>query len=440
MEIFKSGQTIKTSSGVNIKILQYIGGGGQGEVYKVDVYDKVYALKWYYPSVSQNQKDTLRQLLEKDCPDESFVWPMEMVELENDNSSFGYVMEFMSNDYKSLVSLMRRDINLTYKNLIKACFNLVNAFHNLHSSGFCYKDISFNNIYINPSNGKLKIIDTDNIEPNNGGSAVVLGTPRFMAPEIVVGASKPNIQTDLHSLAVLLFYMLMWSHPLEGEKEARIRCLDNPAMRKLYGEEPVFIFDPNDSSNRPVRGIHDNAIIFWNIYPKFLKDAFTQNFTEGLKNPSKRIREPQWKDIIVRLYDSVLYCQDCGATNFYDEEKIKKSEPIICWKCKKKVILPPRLKLINHSKYNHPIMLNSDTQIFKHHLSNNEEIDLYNPVGEVSRHPSNPLIWGIKNLSDSVWNIKNQKNEYKEVPPGRSFTINTGIVVNFGEVEGEIRI
>jgi len=38
-------------------------------------------------------------------------------------------------------------------------------------------------------------------------------------------------------------------HPLEGKKEVAIHSFDLPAMTKLFGTEPVFIFDPVDRSN-----------------------------------------------------------------------------------------------------------------------------------------------------------------------------------------------
>jgi serine/threonine protein kinase len=44
----------------------------------------------------------------------------------------------------------------------------------------------------------------------------VLGTPRFMAPEVVRREAAPSDQTDRYSLAVLLFYLLMGGHPLDG--------------------------------------------------------------------------------------------------------------------------------------------------------------------------------------------------------------------------------
>ena len=92
--------------------------------------------------------------------------------------------------------------------------------------------------------------------------------------------ARPSTQTDLYSLAVLLFYILMIHHPLEGQQETQIACLDAPAMTRLYGEEALFIFDPHNPANRPLPGYHDNAITYWQIYPQFLRDLFIKAFTK----------------------------------------------------------------------------------------------------------------------------------------------------------------
>ena len=102
-----------------------------------------------------------------------------------------------------------------------------------------------------------------------------------MSPEVVRGDALPSTRTDLFSLAILLFYMLYVHHPLEGKRESEIKCFDLPAMTKLYGTDPVFIFDPKNRSNEPVPGYHDNAIAFWPIYPQFIRDRFTQVLPRG---------------------------------------------------------------------------------------------------------------------------------------------------------------
>lgn len=90
-------------------------------------------------------------------------------------------------------------------------------------------------MFFDPDTGDVLICDNDNVSANGIDNSSVYGTPRFMAPEIVMGQAKPSRNTDLYSLAVLLFYMFMMGHPLEGKLEAEIKCMDIHAMNKLYG-------------------------------------------------------------------------------------------------------------------------------------------------------------------------------------------------------------
>ena len=230
------------------------------------------------------QRASMELLIGKSAPSEHFLYPMEITAAAN-VPGFGYIMPLRPKRFKNIVDLMTRRIEQTFRALATAGFNLAHNYLLLHSQGLCYRDISFGNAFFDPDNGDVLIADNDNVSVDGAGVLGVLGTPRFMAPEIVRGEAFPSTQTDLFSLSVLIFYMLMVAHPLEGAKEAAIKAMDLPAMNKIYGKEPIFIFDPNDASNRPVPGIHDNALAFWRIYPQFLHDIFIRAFTIGIKDP-----------------------------------------------------------------------------------------------------------------------------------------------------------
>ena len=126
------------------------------------------------------------------------------------------------------------------------------------------------------------------------------------------------------------------NHPLEGKLEASIRCMDMTARVKLYGTDPVFIFDPNNKTNRPVKGIHDNATIYWPLYPEKLRQMFTRAFTVGLNEPSKRITEPEWMTLFSNMMSGMLQCS-CGAQLFYDEDLETKGVAHTCWNCGKTI-------------------------------------------------------------------------------------------------------
>ena len=89
-------------------------------------------------------------------------------------------------------------------------------------SGLCYADISFGNVFLEPNSGAVQICDNDNVAIDGAGTGV-LGTPYFMAPEVVRGEAVPSVPTDRFSLAVLLFCLLTRHHPLLGAREQRDR-------------------------------------------------------------------------------------------------------------------------------------------------------------------------------------------------------------------------
>ena len=337
--------------------------------------------------------------------------------------------------FKGIVELMKRRIDANFRELATAGFQLADSYLQLHAKGLCYRDISFGNVFFDPQSGEVRICDNDNVDIN-GEWGGIAGTPRFMAPEIVMKQAQPSTQTDLFSLSVLLCYMLMMHHPLEGARELSIHCLDFPAMKRLYGTEALFIFDPADPSNAPVFGQQDNPLVFWPIYPQFLRELFTRAFTDGIRDPRNgRVREGEWRAAMTRLRDSIFYCA-CGAENCFDMDVLQSAAGAgTCWSCGCPLALPPRIRINKHV-----VMLNHDTKLYPHHIDNQQLNNFATPVAEISRHPQDPNIWGLKNLTNERWVATLPDGTVKDVEPGRNVTIAVGVKINFGRAEGEIRV
>ena len=436
-QILKIGETVGSEkTGGACKVESFLGGGGQGEVYRVSCENSPMALKWYFPkAITSGHENNLERIIKIGPPNDKFLWPIALI-LDSNVKGFGYIMPLRDEQYKGIVDMMKRRTDPTFKALAMAGFNLSDSFLQLHSKGMCYSDISFGNVFMHPETGDVLICDNDNCI-FDGERASIKGTPRFMAPEVVLGGN-PSIHTDLFSLAVLLFYMFFLHHPLEGEKEASIKCFDLPAMNMLYGSDPVFIFDPVNDSNRPVKGYQDNALVFWDLYPQFLKNLFTKAFTVGIKDPiNGRVRETEWRAAMLRLYDSIVYCTNCGAENFYDLNKVKEAggKGESCWSCQKTVVLPPRIKTNKHV-----VMLNHNTKLYPYHVDDKSPYDFSKPVAEINQHPKNPKIWGLKNLGQEKWVSVAANGKVQDVEPGQSVTLAVGTKISFGKSEGEIRL
>ena len=425
----KIGTVLNSESGNKYTVVQLLGSGGQGEVYSVTSDGKTYALKWYYKNTAtENQKDILDNLIQNGQPDSSFLWPQDMI-FKSYGESFGYVMPLRPKNYKSIVDMMKRKAEPSFYCLCKAAYNLTKGYNVLHGKGYSYRDISFGNVFFDPDTGDVLICDNDNVS-YNGAKSGVYGTPRFMAPEIVRGEAKPSRNTDLFSLAVLLFYMFMLNHPLEGKREAQIKCMDIHAMNKLYGTDPLFIFDPDNKDNRPLAGYQDNALVFWDLYPRQLKELFITSFTTGLKQPNRRITESKWLETFANLMSGIIICQSCGAEVFYDSQKEGNGVAHTCWSCQNTVTVPTKLVIGRNT-----VLLMSNTKLYRHHIDGGH--DMKTVAGEVVQNPNNPNLWGIKNLSKENWTYIKSDGTQIPVEEGRSATIAKDAKIDFGQATGE---
>jgi eukaryotic-like serine/threonine-protein kinase len=428
---------VQTASGHACRVESFIGGGGQGEVYRAQLDGQPIALKWYFADqATPAQRRNLETLIRKGPPSGHFLWPLELVSASG-VAGFGYLMPLREAHYKDINALMTRRVDPGFRALGMAGLQLAQGFLELHAQGLCYRDISFGNVFFDPDTGDIKVCDNDNVAIDGEGASGVRGTPRFIAPEVVRGEASPSTQTDLLSLSVLLFYLLHIHHPLEGAREAAIKCLDLPAMTQLYGTEPLFIFDPADDANRPVKGLHDNALAYWPLYPAFLRERFVQAFTQGLQDPHARVRESEWRATLAQLIDAIHYCGACGAENFYDLDALRASggQPGACWSCRQALRLPFRLRLGREL-----VMLNHDTRLFAHHLDPQRRYDYSQPLAAVQPHPQQANVWGLTNLSDSKWVMTAADGSVRDVEPGRSLSLASGVRIHFGLVEGEVRI
>ena len=418
------------------QVTKKIGDGTQGQVYQIERNNSKLALKWYKPNkATVKQRKMIRELLRIGAPCPRFLWPLDLA-VADKISGFGYIMELRAENYKSIAELVARRVEPSFKVLCTIGYQLADSYRKLHSRGYCYRDINFNNIFFDPQTGDISICDNDNVGIDGVSEASVLGTQRFMAPEIVRGEKKPSTNTDLFSLAVLLFYIFINNHPLHGKKESQIRCFDLPAMKKIYGQEPVFIFDPQDSSNRPHPQEHRNALLSWPLYPQFLKNLFIQSFTQGIYNPDQRVREGQWRKVMLRLKDAIFYCDRCGAENFYAPAQMKNDNPGKCWNCKQELKLPYRIILDNTIE--NMVMLTHEAKLYPHHLQSASRRDFSTTLAKVVQHPQDPSIWGLKNLGGADWQVTTKRNETKKVKPEQSAVLGAGVKINFGTCQGQI--
>lgn len=428
---FKKNDSIDLDLGnKKAKVIEKIGQGGQGAVYRVSLDGKQYALKWYLKAPKKSFYDNLKRNIEKGAPDNTFLWPLFLTKKDS-SGSFGYIMELRPPEYIEFSQFLLAKARFSDVDaLILAAINICNGFRALHNNGYSYQDVNDGNFFINPTNGDVLICDNDNVAPF-GVNTGIAGKCRYMAPEVIV-KGKPNSQSDRFSLSVILFLLFFGNHPLEGKKITACPCLTEAHEKLLYGKQAVFIYDPNDTSNRPVPGIHINVIKRWTMYPKYLQDMFIRAFSkECLLKPNVRVMEKEWIEKVFQpLYRELTKCL-CGTSQFIDPNEMD----FCCIKCKNNYNRPPVLNVANKLS-----VLSKDKMVYRSMIDDSASANGFDDiVGKVIESSKHRGVFGLKNLTKETWLLTMKDGNQRNVTPGNPLPLLLGNKVNFGKgIMGEI--
>ena len=406
------GTNLRCNAG-NVRVIEFIGEGGQGEVYRVELNGRQYALKYYFKHLCDpSLKNNLQYIINEPIESKSFAWPLYLVE---NGDQFGYVMELLPSGYHDIAEWIGGRFDTTLDILVKACLALCDGFHNLHAKGYSYKDISNSNVSFDPKSGEVLIVDNDNVTPNLRSSGVI-GTNGFMAPELISGRTRvPSRLTDLHSLAVLLFQMLVGEHPLNGKKEYHMsleRINEEDILSELYGPDTAcFIFSDKYDLNRYIETAepaHVNARELWAMYPEFIQDMFRRAFMEGIKNPHARPLSNEWTDAFIKLLGLLYKCPHCGKTHLYDRELFYKcgGSPT-CDKCGRTIHVP-RMKIGDNV-----VLMTDNAVLYSCYFESNAE-DKFAPVLEVEINRGRMRFKNLSNHVVECHSMRARRGEYTD--------------------------
>lgn len=417
-EILANGFRIKTLFGGTVKVEKYLAEGGQGAVYVVDCNGEKKALKWYKKNaLGKNPTafyDNIKQNVMRGAPSPEFLWPLDITEWVD--GTFGYIMDLRPEGYYEVTEFMLRHVKFkSFRTVIDAALHIVSAYRILHNEGYSYLDLNDGNFFINPQNGQVLICDNDNVAPE-GTDTGIIGKPRYMAPEIVLGKNKPNSLSDRFSMSVILYILFCLNHPLEG-KRYLVPGLTAAHQEKLYGSEALFMMDPDDNSNGPHPVIHKNSITMWRCLPDYMRKIFESAFSQkALQRPAARPKELDWLKVLTRFRSEIVQCS-CGNEIFIEDGK-----PCRCDGCRKMANVPFRLEL---SEYSIPAI--KDTRVYRCQLGVCDANDALKPVAHIVEKKDAPGVFGIRNKTDRRWDAVTTKGVARKVAPDEVIPVKPGI-------------
>lgn len=391
-------------------IVKELGRGGQGIVYLVEVCGEKKALKWYLNAPDDKFYRNLEHNIASGAPSDAFLWPEFLTEKQQ--GSYGYIMKLRPQNYYEFGNFLLAKVSFkSFTAMLSAAMKICDGFMMLHRFGYSYQDLNDGNFFIDPQTGDVLICDNDNVMPQ-GEKSGIMGKARYMAPEIVAGGI-PDKYSDRFSLSVILFMLFYANHPFEGAKVVACPCMTESYEKRFYGSEALFIYDPTDKSNLPVRGIHQNVIRRWPVFPQMLRDTFIEEFSKAkLQDPSTRMIEQNWKKIISSVRDSLVVCRNCGEETFVNTANSTDK----CMNCGKDVDVSKRLVINNRS-----LPLTNNTTIY---------IDEDNTPDGVVTTDSNGFML-IKNVSTETWTVETPSGKIKTVAPNEILPVKEGLKITF---------
>ena len=416
----KPGSKVDLTIGGQATVIKELGRGGQGIVYLVDLCGQKMALKWYLNPLGDKFYKNLEKNIQSGAPSDAFIWP-EYLTLKT-KEYYGYIMKLRPANYFEFGNFLLAKKNFkSFDAMLAAAMKICDGFMMLHRFGFSYQDLNDGNFFIDPATGDVLICDNDNVMPQ-GEKSGIMGKARYMAPEVVAGGI-PDKNSDRFSLSVILFMLFFANHPFEGAKVVACPCMTEKFEKKFYGSEALFIYDPTDKTNLPVRGVHQNVIRRWPVFPTILKETFVQQFSQDkLKNPTTRMIEQEWQKLIAKVRDSLVICPSCGEETFLDITNGKCK----CMNCSRDVATDKYVKIGTRS-----LILTPNTKLF---IDNDNVADAL-----VVSNPQDKSMLLIQNISNLKWTAETPSGKVKEVEPKGFMPVKAGIKISFSNVsKGEI--
>jgi hypothetical protein len=344
-----------------------------------------------------------------------------------------------------------------WRNYLGLCVRIARAVKRLHAAGLAHSDLSYRNVLVDPLTGGAAVIDIDGLVVPQKYPPDVIGTPDFIAPEVLrtlhlpvtdKGRALPCIETDRHALAVLVYMYLLYRHPLRGGKTHDADAAVDESL--MMGERALFIEHPQDATNRPnLSHVKPSALPFADvsrlpcrITGPYLAELFHKAFVDGLHHPQLRPSADSWETALVKTVDLLQPCTNpkCAQKWYAFDNSTRPACPF-CGKPYQGLL--PVLNLYSRRRTsdpfkadNHRLMVYSDQYLYPWHVNRlvapNERLtaEQKKAVGYFVLHQGawwfvNQTLTGMKDLTRKV-----------EIAPGGKVELTEGLQLLLSPEEG----
>jgi tRNA A-37 threonylcarbamoyl transferase component Bud32 len=228
--------------------------GGMGTVYRGThvLMEKTVAIKVLRPALAADEKIVARFSREARAASRiSHPNALSVTDFgEDENGNVFLVMEFLSG--KTLKQLIRDGGPLPLTRVVDITRQVGDALNAAHAQGVIHRDLKSDNIMLvdTMSGDHAKVLDFGiaKINEAEGGADtgltapnLVIGTPQYMSPEQCAQNAEIDARSDIYSLGVILYEMLVGHVPFSGESPTMVmvKHLQEPVPSVLEEREDL---------------------------------------------------------------------------------------------------------------------------------------------------------------------------------------------------------
>ncbi len=207
------------------QIIRTIGEGGMANVYLAydTILDRNVAVKILRGDLADDEK-FVRRFQREAISASSLTHPniVEMYDVGEDDGKYFIVMEFV--DGRTLKNLIKKRGALTLPEVVDIMLQLTSAISCAHDSYIIHRDIKPQNVLI-LEDGRVKITDFGIAMALNSNELTqtnsVMGSVHYLPPEQANGSGS-TIKSDIYSLGILMYELLIGKVPFKGDSAVEI--------------------------------------------------------------------------------------------------------------------------------------------------------------------------------------------------------------------------
>jgi uncharacterized protein (TIGR02145 family) len=266
------------------QIIKEIGRGGMAVVYVAmdSKFDAKVAVKVLNKDLTHNDNFRKRFLAEARVMFRmSHPHIIKVTDLIDEGETVAFVMEYV--DGETLKDYLTRKGRLN-ENEIKYLFSqMLDAVAYVHKQKLVHRDIKPSNFMVDKE-GNIKLMDfgiaknTDSANPEytQTGTSMQMGTLMYMSPEQITETKSVTAQSDIYSLGVLLWQMVMGRKPYDNEMfsnfQLQTKIVNEPLeLTGTWWDDIILMATAKDPDSRFLNCVEFNAALSRDAYSEPVK-------------------------------------------------------------------------------------------------------------------------------------------------------------------------